>query len=354
MGYDYYSQLKVAWHPDRIRDFRMHKRPQPLHVHFVISDLCNQDCSFCAYRISNGLSNELFAKGHLAGVGTNNPKRQIPTPKAMSLLEEFARAGVKAVQFTGGGEPTAHVDHLTIMRRAQTLGMETSLVTNGLRMIPMSDVTLKHQWIRVSIDAGSADMYAAVRRVPKGHWAKVWSNIASLASLYKGTLGIGYVVTPDNYLGIEDAARMAKASGVGNMRVGAVFSTSGLTYYCDRIQLITEHIQEVKARVDSGGFELIDLFGRRLHDLEAGAPTEPHCYYQYLTLYVGADLNLYRCCNTAYTTAGLIGNLGETPLEELLLRYEPFDARSCRFCQFTGQNKAIASLVRKPTHVNFV
>jgi Fe-coproporphyrin III synthase len=95
---DLYSQLKPAWHPQALEVLRQGGTPRPIHVQLILSDLCNQDCHFCAYRMSAGLSNELFGTAE-----THNPNRKIPTPKALEIVEDCAELGVKAIQFTGGG-----------------------------------------------------------------------------------------------------------------------------------------------------------------------------------------------------------------------------------------------------------
>jgi len=350
-----YSQLKSAWHPDRIEAFRAGQTPVPIHVQLILSDLCNQDCHFCAYRMSAGLSNELFVgDSEVAKIGTNNPIRQIPTEKALEIVADCGEMGVKAIQFTGGGEPTVHPQYLEIINAAQQLEIDTALVTNGLKLDPASPTIWALEWIRVSVDAGDEWMYAKVRRVPPAHWKKVWANIGRLAQNYGGVLGIGFVVTPQNYKGIVSAAHLAKEHGAQNMRVGAVFSADGLSYYGDEVLAIRDAIAEAKAKVDERTFEVIDLFGRRLADLDGGHPEDPECYYQYLTVYIGGDLNVYRCCNTAYTLAGKVGSLRDQRFKDALLSYMPFDARDCRYCQFRGQNKGLKALVEQPGHVNFV
>ncbi len=349
-----YSQIKPAWHPDRLETIAAGRVPAPVHVQLIISDLCNQDCSFCAYRMSAGLSSELFTEGAQLARGHNNPVRQIPTEKALEILDDCAALGVKAVQFTGGGEPTAHKDHREIFAHAQRSGLETALVTNGVKLNGTAPETHLMAWVRVSVDAGDEASYVRVRRVPAEHWGKVWRNIEALAICYGGVLGVGFVVTPDNYQGIVAAAHLAKEHGAHNLRVGAVFSSLGLRYYGDLIQPIRDRIRSAKATLDGDGFEVIDLFGRRLGDLEVGAPEHPDCGYQYLTMYIGGDLNVYRCCNTAYTRHGMVGSLKATRLRDFVGAYEPFDARGCTGCQFQGQNAAIRALTTEPKHVNFV
>jgi len=343
---DEYSQLKPLYHLDRLADFQHGIRPVPVHVQLILSDLCNQDCHFCAYRMSGGLSTELFGTSQ-----THNPNRKIDTEKASEIICDCAEIGVKAIQFTGGGEPTVHPDHLQLIGLAQDLGMKTALVTNGVKLDPTHKAIVSLDWIRVSIDAGTPRTYAEVRRVSEKHWDMVWRN---LDKLKHEKLGIGYVVTPDNYDEIGLCADRCRAAKVSNMRVGAVFSRKGIHYYGTLIDEICEVISDAKQEYDGGDFEIIDLFGRRLGDLEHGNPNEPFCGYQYLTMYIGADLNVYRCCNTAYTRLGLLGNLKNQRLLDFEGAYAPFDATNCEFCQFLGQNRAINSYLTRPGDIDFV
>lgn len=298
--------------------------------------------------MSAGLSTELFKTEK-----THNPNRKIDTQKAKEIIEDCADLGVKAIQFTGGGEPTVHPDHLELIGLAQWYDIKTALVTNGVKLDPAHPVIRNLDWIRISIDAGTSATYAKIRRVAEGHWSKVWNNIAGLKN-YQGTLGAGFVITPDNYTEIDQCAWMCKENGVSNLRVGAVFSSEGIHYYGGDIERICEFINDAKAIYDDDSFEIIDLFGRRLGDLEHGNPDEEFCGYQYFTMYIGADLNVYRCCNTAYTTRGMVGNLKETRLKDLSPQYDPFDARKCNFCQFIGQNQAINAILSAPSDVDFV
>ena len=110
-----YSPLKVLHHRDRIDKIKSGVQIVPTQVQLIISDLCNQDCSFCAYRMSGYTSNQLFAgDSELAKNGTNNPKRMIETSKVFEILDDCQEMGVGAIQVTGGGEPTVHPDHIDI------------------------------------------------------------------------------------------------------------------------------------------------------------------------------------------------------------------------------------------------
>lgn len=345
-----YSQLKPLWHRDRLAKLAGGEIPAPVHVQMVISDLCNQDCGFCAYRMSGGLSRDLFVTET-----THNPNRKMPTEKALELVAECADIGVRAIQFTGGGEPTVHPDHLLIFGQAQARGLETALVTNGVRLKPDAPM-LGHTWVRVSVDAGDAETYARLRRVTVGHWQMVWTNVEAFARQYPGELGIGFVVTSGNWQGMAAAAARAREAGAKSIRIGAVFSKAGRAFYSpNELAAMVDLSLEVEAEYSSADFKVVNMFGRRLHDLDQGAPASWFCGYQYLTTYIGADLNVYRCCNTAYSARGKIGSIADRPLREVTPGGPTdFDARGCTFCQFHGQNAAIAAAVFPPAHAAFV
>ena len=181
-----YSESKMVWWAFR----EGFPPPGPKQIHWILSDLCNQDCHFCAYRMSGYTSNELFGAGggaELSAYGHDNPVRWVETERALRLLDEFKAAGARGIQFTGGGEPTVQPDHEAIFEKALGLGFQCALVSNGYRWRERIFASLpRFTWIRVSIDAGSAESYAAIRRVPLKAWDKAWGNVRRLVEACRG------------------------------------------------------------------------------------------------------------------------------------------------------------------------
>lgn len=357
-----YSDLKAAWHLDKIRELRRGDQITPIHVQLILSDLCNQDCHFCAYRMSAGFSTEQFAGPN----GEKNPNRRIATAKALEIIKDCSILGVQAIQFTGGGEPTVHPDHLHIFEEAQRLGISTALVTNGVLFRPGWELTLpKMKWVRVSIDAGSPAEYATVRRTRPESYTKALANVSDLRLEIErqGTdcyLGCGYVITKENWKSLVKGVEYIRDAGAHNVRLSAMFSTDGPEYYADCIEDIRKVIAEAKS-METQGFSVIDLFGNRIDDLVQHAPDYEFCGYQQFNMYIGGNLKVYRCCTTAYTLHGEVGDLTNqrfaTWFYSLGKRaaYSSFNARTCRTCQFNSKNRAINYLRDgDPLHVDFV
>ena len=347
-----YSEGKMVWWYSREG-----KLPSaPKQVQLILSDLCNQDCSFCAYRMSGYTSNQLFiGDSEQAKFGHNNPKRWIPTERALTLIDEIAELGCLSIQFTGGGEPTVHPDHEKIFQQALNHGLRCSLVSNGLRWGRNLDFRiLRHfDWVRVSIDAADSESYARTRRTPEAHWQRVWDNVRKFSTCIYSTdsktvFGLGFVVTPDSYIEISRFAELARNAGVHNVRFTAMFSTEDETPFLKIYDPIRALIEKAKS-FQTDDFKVYDNFGSRFDDLKQHAPDYSFCSYQHYTTYIGGDMQAYRCCVLAYNKRGQMtgGDLSKRSFKDFWQSQErlddqnALDARGCERCQFNSKNRSL-------------
>lgn len=308
-----YTANKAILHADRLIALKEGKQPFPVHLHFDISDICNQACRHCAYRADN--YTETFAEGD-----NHNPNRMYPVQHALRVLDDFKEIGGKAIQLTGGGEPTLHPAFNVILVHAQKLGLDTALVTNGVRMDRCIDQLMDCSWVRISIYSGSKEGYVRIRRCPESHWDTVISNIKELVRVRneresKLTIGIGFVVTPGNWEEVVNCAALAKILGVDNMRISAEFQSEGYEPFKDFHGAATERCK-IAENLSTEKFTVINAFPSRMSDLALGTPDYERCAYQHFTTYLGADENLYRCCVNSYKAIGLIGHVNEGHLAE--------------------------------------
>jgi MoaA/NifB/PqqE/SkfB family radical SAM enzyme len=361
-----YSPLKVFHHQERLSVLRDGGQPAPAQVQLVISDFCNQSCSFCAYRMEGYTANELFKVIREDGTADSNPKRMIPLAKCLEILDDCRDMGVGAVQITGGGEPTAHPDHAAVFAAVLDRGLDLALVTNGVIMrdgIP--ELLARAKWVRVSIDAGAPETYASVRRVAPSQFEKAWTNVRRLCEARDKAgsgliVGVGFVVTRENWREVVAAARLARDAGADNLRISAVFQPDDERYF-DGFQAEAAALCREAVELSAGRFRVFNNFGERVADLKQHAPDYSFCGYQNFSTYIGADQNVYRCCVTAYNPRGLVGSVKAQRFSELWESqakhddFAAFDARGCERCMFNGKNRTIAyALSETPAHVNFV
>ena len=367
-----YSAEKMPW-------LAMHEGwppKAPSQVQMILSDLCQMDCvspdgdPWCAYRMPGYSSNELFVSdSEVSKFGHSNPKRFMPTDRALGLLDEMKAAGVKGLQLTGGGEPLLHPDHKRIMERALELDFKCSLVSNGLALTSeVKRLLAKFSWVRISIDAGTEETYSKTRTTHPDNYQKVLRNVADISRVIAESgsdcvLGIGFVVMPHNWIEIEQGVLAAKEHGAHNIRLSAMFSPQDEKPYIYIYHAIKDNIAIAK-RHETESFKVYDLFGDRIEDLRLGNPDYPICAKMYYCTYIGADLNTFMCCVYAYSErgkiAGNLGNLKNRRFDEFWASEERkafmanFDPTKCERCQFNPANRAMNSILGpKPLHGEF-
>lgn len=366
-----YSPLKALRFPERLRVLRDGGLTAPVHVQIILSDLCNQACNFCAYRDPTYTSSKLFyeirqGKGGLRREGhperNYNPNRMIPFAKVIEILDDCAELGVKAIQFTGGGEPTVHPQFADILTATYERGLEFAVVTNGVlpaHREDMAQAMALAAWVRVSLDAGTAETYAKIRHVPEQHFHNALRTVSILS---KSThVGVGYVVTPENWREIVDGVAAAKKAGAANVRIGAQFSAQDEHLFAGFYEKARDLAREAEKWTDAN-FTVHNRFGEKLSDLQQRSPDYDRCGYQEFTTYVGGDQNVYRCCVLAYNERGLVGSLKEQRFKDLWMSaaradaMRGFDAQGCERCQFNGINRTLGYALKttEPMHSSFV
>ena len=365
-----YRPDKIDLHREFVVAVARGNHPPPIRVQLVLSDLCNQDCSFCAYRMEGYSSNELFfQRDELDNIVSRNPKRMLTAEKALEVVRDCKEMGVKAIELTGGGEPTVHPQIDDVIRLVKESGMDVGLVTNGVRLKP-STIALMAQrgvesWIRISIDAGTPETYSHIRRVSAAHWDQVWKNIELAVAMRQAVpdsplvLSVSFILTKENWHEVRLAAERARDAGVDSFRVAPMFQNEGAAYF-DRFSTQAQNIcNELKSLV-TPRFAVHSQLMKRIGELIAGRPTESNCLYQRAATYVAADMNVYRCCVNAYNELGKLGSIANQSFRQVWERvgeeapFGSFDATQCPFCPFSDRQKAIGDALSSVKHGTFV
>jgi MoaA/NifB/PqqE/SkfB family radical SAM enzyme len=270
--------------------------------------------------------------------------------------------GVRAIQLTGGGEPTLYPQFSPLINIIKEKGIEYAVVTNGLLAGKFVSHLADATWTRISIDSGSPETYAAIRNVPSSEYDIVLRNLEKISSYpnRKTVLGVGFVVTKENYKEIAICTKRVKEAGADNIRISALFQNDHSNYYNEIISEIIDIVSEAQG-YQSPDFKVFNNFSSRYQDLVQERPEYQTCPIMHFTTYIAGNQKVYTCCVNAYNLRGEIGSIETQSFWDLWnsyhkkLMFSRFKAPDCPRCMFNDKNRAILKMLELPkSHENFV
>ncbi len=306
----------------------------PISVELSLTNHCNLDCRWCGDR----------------SLRTRHPG-ELTTEKVKRLLDELSVGGTRGVVIEGGGEPTINRNFIEIVRYAVQVGLRVGVVTNGLSSKPI-EVGALCEWIRVSLDASSRREYLIEKR--RDCFARVMRNIARLVQRCP-VVGVGFVVTSDNFAEIVTLAMRLKVLGVSYLQCRVVVDHPHL------IQGLHFPREELEALEDENFSVPVEGMTNNLIAGNAGVPCRSHS----LTSTITANGAVYLCGRLNVDSSWPpIGNLLGQSFQEIWLGAERkrqaaliTDPSFCRVhcppCRMTKFNRLLDDVCKIPTP-NFI
>ncbi len=300
---DAFSSLKLLCHLDRIQAMREGKIVPPVTVELDPTNLCNHHCIWCL--------DQRFRE---------RCRDTLPWETVHLLIGELAQMGVKGVVVKGSGEPTLVPYFCDMFYAIRAAGIKSALTTNGglLSGDKATAVAECCDWVRVSVDAATAETHQMVHRPSQaGEFHRVIENIRTLAETRRrlgSRLVIGYKFSADenNYEEILDAVLLARDIGADNISIrGVDLACHG---FDDKaFQAVQGEIlarMEEAASLSSPGFAVITGGVRRPVRIRS-------CRVSDLVGVVSANGHLYACCDLKGDDSYDMGDLKEASFAQL-------------------------------------
>lgn len=350
-----YSNQKFLRYADHIAAFQERRVVAPVHVRIKPFNHCNHDCWYCAYRVSNLQLGEDI-----------DYKDKIPEAKMFEIVDDMIEMGVKAVTFSGGGEPLLYKPMPDVVRRLAAGGIRVATLTNGSNLKgKVADAFAEHgTWVRVSTDAWDDASFVKSRGVRDGDFTQLLKNMRDFTSRgSKCVLGVSFIVDKVNCEHLVEACALLKDAGVNHVKFsGVVVSNSGAennAYHSEISKTVTDQIRRASSLADEN-FSVINHY----HELEDRFDkVYTLCPYLMFLTVIGADCKVYTCQDKAFTEGGTLGSIKDRRFrdfwfsEENRARLFTLDpSKECtHHCVTHGKNEAIMELLAiDPEHGTFV
>lgn len=351
-----YTPMKIFHFQHKLDSLLDRERIEaPLHIRIKPTNLCNHNCGYCAYRVDNLQLGQDMRQTDM-----------IPAAKMREITEDIIAMRVKAVTFSGGGEPLIYPHLLPTLQQLAAAGIPFATLTNGACLSGALAEQFAHHgtWVRVSIDGWDGPSYAAYRRVGEEMFDRVMDNMAAFKKLGGGCfLGVSLIVDAKNADQVYAMVARLQALGVDSVKVSpCVISNRGTennAYHRPLFGKVKEQIERAKDAFVGEGFEIFDAY----HELDERFDKKyDWCPYCQILPVIGADLNVYTCQDKAYNLeSGLLGSIREVRFKDFWRAGKDkfFKVRPSRDCghhcvAHRKNGMVLEYLAADPDHMGFV
>ena len=335
-------EKKLFYHGDKVSEYLEKGDTTPVMWELDPTNLCNHECIGC------------FAKG--AGGRTNNETLKLE--QAKSYIDQMVAMKAKGVSFTGGGDPMVFKHTPKLIEYAKSNGLDVGMVTNGtlFKTDESIDIVVKNNsWVRVSIDAGSHEVYTAIRKVPSPGPAGLdtaFKNMTRLAKRKKElgsdvTIGAGFLTSELTNPDMVAATKMCKEAGIDYIQFRPFHGDGTIPEYIEECR----SMQTDDFKVHLSEFKY-DTKYKKQYD---------KCRGQSFSGVINVH-KVYVCCHLRGIDKYELGDLRENSLEQIWNSerrqhvINNIDFNDCiALCKLDCVNRQLHHItIDKPQHTNFI
>lgn len=348
-----YSSLKIFAHMEEVNKVKNGERVAPLYVRIKPTNLCNQNCYYCHY------------KNPYLQMDQYNPTDEIKREKMLEIIQDFKEIGVKAITFSGGGEPLLYPYIEETMEAVLEAGIDLSIITNGSFLTGRkAELLAKAKWVRISQESGCAETYSKIRGVKESAFEELCKNIENFAKIKNADceLGINFVVGPNNYTEVYQTGRLMQKLGANHIKYAALMSHDAKKVHAPFYREVVEQIHKLIDENETS-FKIVNLYESDFDSNAVFGRNYDFCAIKDYVTVIGANSKIYYCHDKAYLSQGEIGDISQKSFKEVwfseettkkFLEFNPQEI--CRHhCVYDERNEVLNHFYGiGEQHINFI
>lgn len=294
-----------------------------ISVEFDLTNNCNHNCPDC--------------------FGRKEKKVSLTFEQIKKFIDEFADVfEAKSILVSGGGEPLIHPDFIKILYYIKNKGLKVALNTNGslLNKDNAKAIIECCTYCRISLDAGTPEIYKRTHGVNQNMFQKVIKNIKMFVALKKElkgdiAFGTGFLTSGITKSDILNFFKISKECGVDFAQLRPLEGD---------FTKVDKELKKGKELYENENFKITASYHKYNHfDDEEKRPYKK-CIGIFFNTVVTADFKVFVCLNHRQEKKYLLGDLNKQSLKEIWTSpriIEVFNNMNLKDCPYFCRNDAI-------------
>lgn len=294
--------------------------------------------------------------------GNNENNAELSKEQVEAIVSGLKSLDNKGVILSGGGEPTISPYFEYAVSLLKKAGMNIGLNSHGMSLTQEKAeiIASNLEYFRISLDAGSPEMYGKIHGMKPHHFSKTLENIAMFSETKrrlnsKTSFGVGFLTSELTQKDMESFVQIVKERGADFAQFRP-FTGNTL----DILPLLAQ----LRKKYEDEDFKIVASYQKYKEMDEEGGSTQrgySKCHGMFFSTVISADFKVWACLHYRQSDKHFLGDLREQSLEEIWrgsrIRevYEAIDCANCPIlCRNDSFNRTLNKLSLDITNSEFL
>ncbi|AUM96495.1 TPA: radical SAM protein [Clostridium botulinum] len=330
---------KIFQYYDKL-DYFLNGYKTLISLELDLTNLCNNQCPEC--------------------VGVRDNPVSLTFEQIKKLVDQLSNDfDMKSIIISGGGEPLLHPNFCEILYYIKQKGLKIGLNSNGLALNAEKAKAIIDccSYFRISLDAGTPEIYIKTHGMNEESFNKVIKNIKMFSNMKKDlksdiSFGTGFLTSELTKVDIFNFLKLSKECGAdfGQLRP-----------FTGDFTCITNELNEAKKIFEDENFKIAASIHKysRFNDQEK----RPYkrCYGMFFNTVVTADFKVFACLHHRQDSKYFLGDLNKETMKEIWRSsrirevFENIDCGHCPyFCRNDDMNRSLYNISKSIPHKEFL
>lgn len=288
------SNEKILRYTNKI-DYFLNSHKTLIVTELDLTNKCNHRCPGCC--------------------GHNENNAELSREQVEIVVENLQNMDNKGVILSGGGEPTCSPHFEYAIKLLKNAGQNIGLNSHGMNLNENLNEIIAHnlEYFRISLDAGSPEMYQKIHGMKDYHFAKTLQNIENFAKTKqrlgsKISFGVGFLTSKITESDMESFVKLVKDRGADFAQFRP--------FTGDTLNIIPK-LDELRSKYEDSSFKIVASYQKYNEMYDVSERGYDKCHGMFFSTVISADFKVWACLHFRQSQKHFLGDLREQSLEDI-------------------------------------